>query len=444
MTLVLFVVLPYAALILAIGGGLYRYFRDRFAYSSLSSQLIENRTLWWGSIPWHYGIVPILLAHLLAGLLPGPARLVLGNRVALLVLELVGLSLGLFTVFGVITLIVRRARRPALWAVTSRLDWILLVLLALQVVLGVCVAMFARWGSRWYLHVAAPWFWSLVTLGPDPAPVLPLPFWVQLHFINGFVLILLFPFTRLAHAISVPLSYLWRPYQVVAWNRPPPGPAAAVPPARPRGGTLPAGDPPGDDPPGTDPPGEDPPGDPPSAHVAGPGPLARRAPPRAAVPAGPSDVRRRRFLSRISLMLAGIGALLVAVPSGVFLLGLRRSRSAWRGVGKIEEFAEGTTTKISFLDPSPLPWAGITAQTAAWLRRDAGDRFVVFAVNCTHLGCPIRWLPTADLFMCPCHGGVYYKDGTVAAGPPPRPLTRYPVRVRDGQVEVLTSPLPIT
>ncbi len=443
MTLVLFVVLPYAALLLAIAGGLYRYFRDRFAYSSLSSQLIENRSLWWGSIPWHYGIVPILLAHLLAGLLPGPAGAVLRNPIALLVLELVGMSLGLFTVFGVITLIVRRARRSALWVVTSRLDWILLVLLALQVVLGVCVAMFARWGSRWYLHTAVPWFWSLVTLRPDPAAVLPLPFWVLLHFINGFVLILLFPFTRLAHAVSVPLSYLWRPYQVVIWNRTPRRAAAAAvgggPPMHAQGADAPGGDPPA-----TDPPGDDPPGDPPSAQVVGPGPLARRAAPGGSVPGAPRDARRRRFLNRLSLIFAGAGALLVGVPSGVFLLGLRRSPSVWRSVGKVEDFAAGTTTKVSFLDPSPLPWAGITAQTAAWLRRDAGDRFVAFAVNCTHLGCPIRWLQSADLFMCPCHGGVFYKDGTVAAGPPPRSLTRYPVRVRDGQVEVLTSPLPIT
>jgi menaquinol-cytochrome c reductase iron-sulfur subunit len=60
------------------------------------------------------------------------------------------------------------------------------------------------------------------------------------------------------------------------------------------------------------------------------------------------------------------------------------------------------------------------------------------------LGCPVRWLPDADLFMCPCHGGVYYKDGKVAAGPPPRPLVKYPVRLRNGQVEIRTSPLPIS
>jgi menaquinol-cytochrome c reductase iron-sulfur subunit len=90
-----------------------------------------------------------------------------------------------------------------------------------------------------------------------------------------------------------------------------------------------------------------------------------------------------------------------------------------------------------------MKWAGVTALTAAWLRRLDAERFVAFAINCAHLGCPVRWLPKAGLFMCPCHGGVYYADGSVAAGPPPRGLFKYPVRVHDGQVEILASAVPI-
>ena len=70
--------------------------------------------------------------------------------------------------------------------------------------------------------------------------------------------------------------------------------------------------------------------------------------------------------------------------------------------------------------------------------------FIAFSVNCTHLGCPVRWLQDADLFMCPCHGGVYYFDGTVAAGPPPKPLIRYDVRTANDQVEIKTMAIPIT
>jgi menaquinol-cytochrome c reductase iron-sulfur subunit len=86
----------------------------------------------------------------------------------------------------------------------------------------------------------------------------------------------------------------------------------------------------------------------------------------------------------------------------------------------------------------------VTARTAAWLRRDDETGFTAFAVNCTHLGCPVRWIQGAELFLCPCHGGVFTRNGTVAAGPPPRPLTRYPVRIRNGQVEIQTTPTPIT
>ncbi len=156
-----------------------------------------------------------------------------------------------------------------------------------------------------------------------------------------------------------------------------------------------------------------------------------------------SETDRRRFLSRLSIVLGSLAAALVALPSIGFLLGLRKTPPVWRAVGKPDDFVPGTTVRVSFTDSSPLPWSGVTAQTAAWLRRENERDFIAFSVNCTHLGCPVRWLPEAHLFMCPCHGGVFYKDGTVASGPPGRPLFRYPVRVREGVVEILTGPLPL-
>ncbi|MDE3155056.1 MAG: Rieske (2Fe-2S) protein [Acidobacteriota bacterium] len=152
---------------------------------------------------------------------------------------------------------------------------------------------------------------------------------------------------------------------------------------------------------------------------------------------------RRGFLSAVSVTLGALMAALVAVPSGWFLLGLRRSTREWRPLGKVDDFTVGATVEVAFEDPSPLPWAGVTAKTAAWLRREGEQEFKAFALNCTHLGCPVRWLPDANLFMCPCHGGVFYADGRVASGPPERPLVTYPVRVRQGVVEIQTSPLPI-
>ncbi len=157
-----------------------------------------------------------------------------------------------------------------------------------------------------------------------------------------------------------------------------------------------------------------------------------------------AETSRRRFLSRLGILLGSIGAAIVTIPSIGFLLGLRKTPQVWRAVGRTDDFRIGNTTEVSFDDPAPLPWSGVTAKTAAWLRRDGEVEFTAYAINCTHLGCPVRWLPDADLFMCPCHGGVFYKNGQVASGPPPRPLNRYPVRVHNGMVEILASPLPIT
>lgn len=218
MTNLLFVAVPYVALTLAILGGGYRYAVNRFSYSSVSSQILETRALFWGSVPWHYAIIPILLVHLLVALLPGPAAAVLGRPAARTVLELGGMALALFAILGIVVLIARRIPLRALARVsTSPMDWILLAVLFLQVVSGLLVAVFLRWGSMWYLGTAVPWFWSIATMQPDPSTVAAMPALAQFHFVLGFVVILLFPFTRLVHLVSVPVSYLWRPFQVVVW-----------------------------------------------------------------------------------------------------------------------------------------------------------------------------------------------------------------------------------
>ena len=155
---------------------------------------------------------------------------------------------------------------------------------------------------------------------------------------------------------------------------------------------------------------------------------------------------RRRFLARLSVALGSLAAALIALPVIGFLLAplFESIARKWRPVGAFQDFENGQTVAVKFEDASPVPWAGVTGQTAAWLRREPNGEFVAYAINCTHLGCPVRWVEAAELFMCPCHGGVYNRDGTVAAGPPPRPLVRYPVRVSDGQVEILAGPTPIT
>lgn len=216
---VLFAAFPYVAVVLAIVVGLYRYYFDRFSYSSQSSQFLENRTLFFGSVPWHYGIIVVLLAHLVALLVPGPWGGLLAAPVRLYVLEITGLSLALLAITGIVVLFTRRLTNPRVLAVTSVMDWVFLGALLGQVCLGFTVALFFRWGSDWYLHTAVPWMVSLATLSPQTQYVSALPWLVKLHMLGGFVIVGLFPFTRLVHFVTFPITYLWRPYQVVIWNR---------------------------------------------------------------------------------------------------------------------------------------------------------------------------------------------------------------------------------
>jgi menaquinol-cytochrome c reductase iron-sulfur subunit len=162
-------------------------------------------------------------------------------------------------------------------------------------------------------------------------------------------------------------------------------------------------------------------------------------------PDSPEMVNRRRFLTRLSIGLGGACAAILGIPLIGFVVAplFRRSPEEWRDVGKVGDFEIGKTVSVAFEDPSPLSWAGVTARAGAWLRRDSKEGFIAFSVHCTHLGCPVRWMAEADLFLCPCHGGVYYKDGSVAAGPPPRPLFRYDVRIVDGNVQVKAAAIPI-
>lgn len=217
--LLLLVVFPYVAVILAVLVGVYRYTSDRFSYSSQSSQFLENRTLFWGSVGWHYGVIIILLAHLLALLFPAQWAALIAAPVRLYVLEVTGLALALLTVVGLALLIVRRLNSARVLAVTSPMDWVLLAALLAQVALGFWVGLVYRWGADWYLHTAVPWLVSLLTLEPRIEHVTALPWVVKLHMLGGFVIVALFPFTRLVHVVTVPITYLWRPHQVVIWNR---------------------------------------------------------------------------------------------------------------------------------------------------------------------------------------------------------------------------------
>lgn len=161
---------------------------------------------------------------------------------------------------------------------------------------------------------------------------------------------------------------------------------------------------------------------------------------------GEEDPGRRRFLAGVGVAVGSLIAILAGLPvlSYILLPVSRKMHRRWVSVGPTDRFTVGDTILVSFENPSARPWAGVTGKTGAWVRR-VGDRdFIAFVLNCSHMGCPVRWETSSKLFFCPCHGSVYYEDGTVAAGPAPFPLQRFQVRVRDGQVELESRPIPIT
>jgi nitrate reductase gamma subunit len=219
----LFVIFPYVALITAIVVTIYRSRIRPFSISSLSSQLLERKFLFWGSIPFHWGITIILTMHLIAIFIPQSIVLWNAQPLRLYALEISGLALGLWATVGMIVLMVRRVSVARIRAVSTPMDYVVVFLVLVSLVTGVIVASYYRWGSYWFTAIFSPYIMGILTFRPNAAPLLPLPFTIKLHVFNFFLLTLAFSFSRLVHIITWPLSYLWRPWQIVIALRRPRG-----------------------------------------------------------------------------------------------------------------------------------------------------------------------------------------------------------------------------
>src|SRR5262245_9352424 len=184
----LFAVLPYVALFTLILVTIQRYRAQRFTYSSLSSQFLENQQHFWGLVPFHYGILVVLAGHIVAFLIPREILAWNSHPLRLYVLEASALVFGLLTLIGLLAMVSRRLGNSKLKVVTSPSDWILYGLLLVQVASGVAVAVFYPWGSSWFAASAAPYLWSLVVLNPDISYVAPMPWLVKLHVVNAYAL----------------------------------------------------------------------------------------------------------------------------------------------------------------------------------------------------------------------------------------------------------------
>lgn len=156
-------------------------------------------------------------------------------------------------------------------------------------------------------------------------------------------------------------------------------------------------------------------------------------------------VSRRTFMMNVGIALNAIVGIAIATPVVAYLLGpvlKEKDYRKWVAIGDVTEFHPGETKLVTFRNPYTQPWDGATGSVPAYVRCTAPGKFVVFAINCAHLGCPVRWFSESQLFMCPCHGGVYYADGSRASGPPERGLFTYDAKIENGQLMIDAGQMP--
>ncbi|MDE1156033.1 MAG: Rieske 2Fe-2S domain-containing protein [Acidobacteriaceae bacterium] len=157
------------------------------------------------------------------------------------------------------------------------------------------------------------------------------------------------------------------------------------------------------------------------------------------------DISRRTLLMKIGIGLNALVAAAIATPVIAYVLGpvlKRKEYLDWVDLGSLSNFPVGETTLVNYRNPFTNSWDGDTANVPAYVRRTSDTDFTVFAVNCAHLGCPVKWFKESQLFMCPCHGGAYYADGSRASGPPERGLFTYGLKLQKGKLLINAGQMP--
>jgi len=211
--------LPYAAIFIFLIGSILRYRFYGYSVTSHSSQFLESDKLFWGSRLFHSGIVVLLLGHLIGFLMPESVLFITSTPLWLIVIEVSAFAFGLLALAGIVLLIKRRIQVKRLHSVTSKMDLVVYFILFTQILTGLLVAWFYRWGISWYASSLVPYLQSLIIFNPDQAVIASMPWLIKIHAISAFVFIGLIPFTRLMHFLVYPVTYLWRNYQLVIWNR---------------------------------------------------------------------------------------------------------------------------------------------------------------------------------------------------------------------------------
>lgn len=232
MTTLIWVVVPYLCLAVFAGGHVWRWRHDQFGWTTHTSQLLESRLLRLGSPLFHIGVLGVAGGHAMGLLVPASltARIGISEHAYHLVAVGGGTITGLLMAVGLALLIARRFVSGRVRRVTTPMDKVLYVALAAMALLGMTATVGENLlGPGYdYRETIAVWFRSVFHLQPESALMTGAPLVYQLHAIGGFLLLALWPFTRLVHVWSAPLAYLSRPYVVYRSRR---GPAPVAPPA---------------------------------------------------------------------------------------------------------------------------------------------------------------------------------------------------------------------
>ena len=216
----LFGVYPYIALAVLILGTALRYDREPYSWRSGSSQLLRRKQLVWGSVLFHVGVLVIFFGHLVGLLTPIAVFDAMGisHGAKQLLAIIAGGIAGVMAIIGATLLVHRRLFDARVRAASSASDTLIIVLLWLQLALGLAtipVSMQHLDGHEMVTFMS--WAQGIFTFNTDAASYISgASIIFKLHLFLGLTILLIFPFTRLVHMLSVPVRYFWRPgYQVV-------------------------------------------------------------------------------------------------------------------------------------------------------------------------------------------------------------------------------------
>lgn len=212
----LWVIYPYVALTIFIVGHLYRYHTDNLGWTARSSELLEKRSLRWGSLLFHFGILAVVGGHISGVLVPKELFEAIGIDSPKYHLAAVygGGPAGILTLAGILILTVRRFANERVYAVSSKGDLVIVVLVLAEVVLGMASTFTTVFGSSHfeYRETIGPWFRGVLLLAPDASLMRQVPGIFKLHVAVGLAIFAVWPFTRLVHMWSVPVEYLNRAF----------------------------------------------------------------------------------------------------------------------------------------------------------------------------------------------------------------------------------------